>query len=157
MLVIFATILAFLVLPGLACQQSSGFIMTFYGWPDNDPPGNSVAYNCGGRNNAAAGNGTYTNPLTMAAAVGIFSVCEIVYSPYLEKYLRLEDTCQDCVGNWTDVWLGSFTSDGGDALSACEDTLTGDDTPIHLVIRSPPDNLQVNGKNLYPIIPNLGV
>lgn len=39
-----------------ACSTRSGVTITFYGYPDNDPPGPATAYNCGGRNNVAGGN-----------------------------------------------------------------------------------------------------
>jgi hypothetical protein len=132
------------VLPGLACQQVSKFFITFYGWPDNDPPGTDIAYDCG-RGNTAAGTGTFADPLTMAAAVGIFTECQVVYSPYLKKYLRFEDICADCRGNWMDVWLGSFLLDGGDALGDCELTLTGADKATHMVLKDPPQDLPVDG------------
>jgi hypothetical protein len=103
MLALITTLLASVVASGLACETSSGFTMTFYGWPDNSPPSNKVAYNCGGRNNVASGTGTYADPLTMAAVEGRFAACELVYSPYLKKYLRLEDTCANCDGDWVDV------------------------------------------------------
>ncbi|KAI4256743.1 MAG: hypothetical protein L6R42_006047, partial [Xanthoria sp. 1 TBL-2021] len=36
-----------------ACSTRSGVTHTFYGFPDNDPPGPATAYNCGGRNYVA--------------------------------------------------------------------------------------------------------
>jgi hypothetical protein len=57
----------------VACSQQGGTILTFYGWPDNDPPSAGVAYDCGGRNYIAGGTGTYSNPLTMASAEGNYS------------------------------------------------------------------------------------
>lgn len=44
----------------------------------------------------ALGVGTYSNPLTFASASGEFSSCEIIYLPYLKKYLRYEDYCAQC-------------------------------------------------------------
>lgn len=38
-----------------ACSTRSGVTITFYGYPDNDPPGPGTAYNCGGRNYKAGG------------------------------------------------------------------------------------------------------
>lgn len=71
-----------------ACSRQGSVSLTFYGYPDNDPPSAQTAYNCGGRNNIAGGSGTYDDPLTMASAKGEFSKCEIVYVPYLQKYVR---------------------------------------------------------------------
>lgn len=96
-----------------ACSTRSGVTTTFYGYPDNDPPGSATAYNCG-RNyiaggitsgtalhvardfDGALGVGTYKDPLTFASAAGEFSRCEVIYSPYLKKYLRYEDYCEQC-------------------------------------------------------------
>lgn len=48
-----------------ACSTKSGVTITFYGFPDNDPPGAGTAYNCGGRNNIAGGSShTYPRSLT---------------------------------------------------------------------------------------------
>lgn len=38
-----------------ACYISTGYQVTFFGYPDNDPPGPATAYNCGGRNFRAGG------------------------------------------------------------------------------------------------------
>ena len=143
------TTLACFSVSALACDPVSNFKMTFYGWADNSPPGPNVAMNCGGRNGKAAGTGTYDDPLTMAAQVGLFANCELVYAPYLKKYLRLEDTCAGCSGNWVDVWTGSFTSDPGSGLSSCQDTLTGSFTADHTIIQAPPNGLEVDGMYFF--------
>lgn len=65
----------------------------------DDPPGASTSYNCGGRNYVAGGTGTYDDPVTMATAQGEFKRCEILYVPYLHKYVRYEDFCQQCSKN----------------------------------------------------------
>lgn len=44
----------------------------------------------------ALGVGTYNDPLTLASASGEFSSCEIIYLPYLKKYVRYEDYCAQC-------------------------------------------------------------
>lgn len=63
--------------------------ITFYGFPDNSPPGPATAHNCAKRNfTASTGEGTFENPGTMATAPGEFAVCEIIYVPYLKKYVR---------------------------------------------------------------------
>lgn len=38
-----------------ACSTPSGYKFTFYGYPDNSPPGPATAHNCGGRNFVAGG------------------------------------------------------------------------------------------------------
>lgn len=75
-----------------ACSPISSVKHTFYGFPDNSPPGPATAFNCGGRNNVAGGSGTFSDPLTMATAPGEFNQCETVYVPYLKKYVRVEDS-----------------------------------------------------------------
>jgi hypothetical protein len=49
-----------------------------------------TAYNYGGQNNTASGTGTYNNPVTFGRAGGELNECEIMYIPYLEKYVRYE-------------------------------------------------------------------
>lgn len=88
-----AAVAATLASTAAACSTPSNFIVTFYGYPDNDPPGPATAYNCGGRNYKAGGIGTYADPVTFAAAPGAFNNCEIVYLPFLTKYARFEDSC----------------------------------------------------------------
>lgn len=79
-----------------ACNVVSGVHMTFYGSPDNDPPGSvAIAHNCG-RGFKAGGTGTHDDPLTFASAPGEYKACEVIYSPYLKKYIRLEDDCAQC-------------------------------------------------------------
>ncbi len=80
-----------------ACSIVTGVEITFFGAGDNDPPGSDgVAFNCGGRNFHAGGSGTFADPLTMASAPGEYNQCEIVYAPYLKRYLRMEDSCFNC-------------------------------------------------------------
>ncbi|KAI0147657.1 hypothetical protein GGR57DRAFT_476269 [Xylariaceae sp. FL1272] len=135
-------------IPSTACTIQSGITTTFYGSPDNDPPGSdATAYSCGGRNNHAGGTGTYADPLTFAARVGSsYAQCEIIYSPYLKKYLRLEDSCAACTGDWTDVWTGTV-ADGGQAQINCENSLTPD--AQQSVIRQPATNLEVDTTKLW--------
>ena len=78
------------------CSVVSDVKITYYGSPDNDPPGDATAYDCGGRDYHAGGIGTYADPLTFATAPGEYDEYEIVYFPYMEKYLRMEDYCEGC-------------------------------------------------------------
>jgi hypothetical protein len=143
-----------------ACSITTNNKVTFYGYPDNDPPGAGTAYNCGGRNNVAGGVGTYANPLTFASAQGEYSSCEIIYLPYLQKYLRYEDECAECTSDWSngnahiDIWTGSSTVNGGTTQENCEDALTPDQNQG--VVRQPATNLPVNSKyNEQAHIPSL--
>ncbi|KAM7201339.1 hypothetical protein V8F33_003439 [Rhypophila sp. PSN 637] len=136
-----------------ACSTVSGVAVTFYGYPDNDPPGPATAYNCGGRNNIAGGVGTYDNPLTFASDPSEYTPCELVYSSYLKKYLRMEDWCQQCVTDWQsgkkhiDIWTGSSTSNGGQTQINCENALTPGSG--QQFIRAPPNNLPVDTTALF--------
>ena len=157
-----------------SCSTVQNSQITFYGWPDNDPPSAQTAYNCGNRNFVAGGSGTYADPLTFASAPGEYSQCEIVYVPYLKKYARLEDYCAQCgettpllLSAWTggglmrvlavtdrsngkshiDIWTGSSTSSGGQAQINCEDALTGDAAFDRQVIRQPAQSYEVDGES----------
>ena len=146
--IFFASILPLL---SFACSEVPNVQVTFYGYPDNSPPGPDTAYDCGGRNNIAGGRyfgiyelysqssnycsvpslasesfclsfrlfhllfplypfvskscprltpsigtGTYDDPLTFASDPNEYDQCEIIYLPYLQKYLRMEDECTQC-------------------------------------------------------------
>ncbi|KAI5921876.1 hypothetical protein F4810DRAFT_676303 [Camillea tinctor] len=148
---------ALLLLPAVAhaaCSIESGVQMTFYGSPDNDPPGSTnTAHDCGGRGYHAGGSGTYDDPLTFASSTDEYSVCELVYSPYLQKYLRMEDDCAQCISDWNnggkkhiDIWTGNADS-GGQAQIQCENELTPG--PAQGVIRSPDQGLPVDNTALW--------
>lgn len=70
-----------------ACSVVTTVKTTFYGAPDNDPPGAATAYNCGGRNYIAGGTGTYANPLTFASAPGEYDTCK--YLPHLYSQINI--------------------------------------------------------------------
>jgi len=101
----------------------------------------------------ARGTGTYEDPLTMAGATKYFEKCEIVYSPYLQKYLRYEDTCSGCEDSASegivhvDIWTGPTDSNAGSALLKCENSLTPSDK--HSIVRSPPATLPTTADQLY--------
>ena len=136
-----------------ACGAISSVQHTFYGFPDNDPPGPATAFNCGGRNFVAGGSGTFSDPLTMATAPNEFSQCETLYVPYLKKYVRFEDTCAQCTEDFKsgkrhiDIWTGSPNINGGQKQINCEDQLTPDGNGEHTIIRFPAGNLAVDGKS----------
>lgn len=92
-----ATLIA--VATAATCSTQSTRI-TFYGAPDNDPPGSTdTAFSCdvvASRGSNAGGTGTYDDPLTFATATGEFDQCEIIYIPYLKKYGINQDYCAQC-------------------------------------------------------------
>ncbi|RAL15826.1 uncharacterized protein BO97DRAFT_431591 [Aspergillus homomorphus CBS 101889] len=142
--------------PNVPCAIVPKVSYTFYGYPDNDPPGADIAYDCG-RGYTAGGIGTYANPLTFATAPGEFAMCELVYSPYLRKYLLHEDYCESCTRDWADrhhpvwhvdIWLGrNSTTEAHEQLS-CENRLTPDGQS-QVVIRNPERNLPVDEMTFY--------
>ncbi|KAF9882674.1 hypothetical protein FE257_005648 [Aspergillus nanangensis] len=120
---------------------------TFYGYPDNDPPGPAIASDCGRGENAPGGTGTYDNPLTFASVPGEYDDCEVIYAPYLKKYLIREDDCASCTGPHIDIWTGDRDNDGGDDQIECEERLTPNDEIE--VVRNPADSLDVDESALY--------
>ena len=102
----------------LACSTVNGIKHTAYGWPDAS---GTPAYKCNGntRINTVAGDktllgdGSAGKPYAAAAKISnsIFKPCELVYSPLLEKYFRIQDDCSGCSNlicpcNW-------YLTDGG--------------------------------------------
>ncbi|KAH7041147.1 uncharacterized protein B0I36DRAFT_344776 [Microdochium trichocladiopsis] len=155
---LFSILLGGAAMPLLAsaqsCSVASNLDITFYGNPDNDPAGSTAtAYDCGaGRNFNAGGSGSYNDPLTFATAQGEFKTCEIVYFPYIKKYIRMEDYCQTCTEDWAvgrwhiDIWTGNNVN-GGNTQVQCENSLTPG--PDQWVIRNPSPNLEVDLTELF--------
>lgn len=103
-----------------AAPNASGTI-TFYAAKDNDPPGSrSIAFP-GTLHNQAGGSGTFTDPLTFAAAEGVFRPGTKVYVPDVQRYFILEDTCATCSGSHIDLWAGAADDNG---VLDCEEALT---------------------------------
>lgn len=171
-------VVGFCLATNYTCSQTEQVEVTFYGFPDNSPPGAGIdctiqsrsdcsgtstctnAYNaligilqsnvnCGPRGETAGGTGTYDDPLTMASAGNYFCFQEVVYLPYLQKYLRYEDYCQQCIkdvpnGIHIDIWTGSNTTNGGNAQLNCENELTP--SSLQDMIRNPSSDLPVDSK-----------
>ena len=152
------------------CYSIDPVSLTFYGFPDNDPPSADIAWDCGRgykaggnhllpghvyiyiyRTNLEIGNGTYTNPLTTATAPGEFNACETLYLPYLRKYLRVEDTCASCISDWAkepkehhiDVWMESGRGDDPGTVLGCEEGFTPKRGVS--VVREPGEGYAVDG------------
>jgi hypothetical protein len=110
--------------------------ITFYGWPDNYPPGNSIAHPVIHR--VASGAGTYCNPTTFATEPSMDKEIPYgikIYVPFLKQYFIREDDCttsgsstgsgsNGCYGLWFDLWIGGNARSDVNALVACERKLT---------------------------------
>ncbi|PSN63119.1 hypothetical protein BS50DRAFT_456360, partial [Corynespora cassiicola Philippines] len=123
------------------CTPVLNVFHDFYGIPDNGPWGSLTSYDCG-RKYIAGGSGTFDDPLTFASPTGAYKACEVVYDPYLQKYLRNEAICFNCSGK-IKVWTGSATVDGGRDQIACENLLAARN---QVLIRKPANNLKVESK-----------
>lgn len=151
-------------LPSTAAQCSTieDVKLTFYGWPDNDPPGADNAFDCGRGTGSdgepiAGGTGMYADPISFATATDNNNLpqCGIVYVPLLRKYFRNEDDCARCKMDWDsqglyhiDLWTGSNQQSGGDDQTNCEYSLPGGSQTI---IKNPPGNLAVDTTPLYDV------
>lgn len=123
--------------------------ITFYGWPDNSPPGNGIAH--GVIHKHAGGDGTYCNPTTFATErsnndripYGIK-----IYVPFLKQYFIREDLCaasgpptgsgsNGCYKLWFDLWIGGTGESNFRAVVRCELKLTPNhQVPVILYPRS---------------------
>ncbi|KAL2863119.1 uncharacterized protein BJX67DRAFT_384979 [Aspergillus lucknowensis] len=138
----------------LPCTIISQVTHSFYGISNNENQGPNIAYDCG-RSRVPGGLGTYINPLTFASAPGEFQRCEVIYSPYLQKYLRHEDYCSECNSEWSEriyhvrVWVGSNLLAGGEDEIDCERRLEPPPERTQSVIRYPRADLIVDTTPLY--------
>jgi ricin-type beta-trefoil lectin protein len=157
------TVLGLAVPSGAAkASTSRNFLVTLYGWPDNSPPGDAIAYpeNEGYPtiHNVASGTGTYSNPITYATDQAELAIGTIVYYPYLHRYFIMEDDCTECDEDWTgsgpdggpglyhiDLWIGGEGGNSSDVIN-CEDNLTQNSEQV---IIDPPSNEPVDTTPLF--------
>ncbi len=133
-------------------EGSQQFYVTFYGWPDNSPPGNKIAYPKslfpGAIHETAGGLGTYQDPITFASDPERISVGSIFYAPYLKKYIVMEDYCTSCVNHsrdHLDIWMES-RDEFVDQLFNCQGRRTRRSVEI---ITSPSNHLPVDPRPLF--------
>lgn len=131
--------------------------VTFYGWADNSPPGGAIAYPKDGGfptfHSTAGGVGTYADPITFATDQAEFPVGTVLYVPFIEKYVVMEDDCVECDTDWTsmhkwhiDLWMNSNGSESPSSLANCEGNWTRTSTPVEI---SPPPGRTVTTTPLF--------
>jgi hypothetical protein len=110
--------------------------ITFYGWPDNDPPGKAIAHPV--IHKRAGGDGTYCNPTTFATERSNNAQIPYgtkLYVPFLKHYFVREDDCapsgppvgsgnNGCYKLWFDLWIGGNGQSKTQAVVNCEDSMT---------------------------------
>ena len=65
---------------------------------DNSPPGNAISYPT--IHSSAGGVGTYADPITFATDKKEYPPGTILYVPFIEKYVIMEDDCVQCDSDW---------------------------------------------------------
>ena len=102
--------------------------VTFYGWPDNTPAGPAISNPI--LHKVAGGIGTYDDPITFATDLGEWAPGTLLYLPFLQRYVIMEDTCVQCASDWAsgkkrhiDVWMNSDATHVS-ALTKCQDDWT---------------------------------
>lgn len=127
--------------------------ITFYGWPDNSPPGNAIAHPV--IHQVASGTGTYCDPTTFATERSNKATIPYgtkIYVPFLQQYFVREDLCaasgppvgsgsNGCYKLWFDLWIGGDGTSNTNAVVNCEDALTPNGKVQ--VIVNPPSGLTV--------------
>jgi hypothetical protein len=143
-------------------STTRNFLVTLYGWPDNSPPGNDIAYPASDGNptihDAAGGTGTYADPITYATDKAELPIGTKVYYPYLHRYFIMEDDCVECDQDWTgqgpdggpnlyhiDLWIGGEGGNSSDVIN-CEDNLTQNSASV---IVNPPSDEPVDTTPLF--------
>jgi len=93
--------------------------ITFYGWPDNSPPGDKIAHPV--IHKRAGGDGTYCNPTTFATekrTTKQFRTASRSTCRSFQQYFIREDLCaasgpkkgsgsNGCKKLWFDLWIGA--------------------------------------------------
>src|SRR5260370_20114607 len=127
--------------PANASSRTINFRVTLYGWPDNSPPGNAIAYPTGqglpSIHSSAGGTGTYTDPITFATDQAELPAGTKIYVPHLHRYFIMEDDCTECDQDWSshgpdggpglyhvDLWVGGEGAQNSQDVINCEDDLT---------------------------------
>ena len=116
--------------------QTAQATITFYGWPDNTPPGNAIAHPV--VHQRAGGSGTYCDPTTFATERSNNATIPYgtkIYVPFLKQYFVREDLCapsgpstgsgsNGCYKLWFDLWIGGDAKSVTKYVVRCERHLT---------------------------------
>jgi hypothetical protein len=121
--------------------------VTFYGWPDNSPPGNQIAHPV--IHHHAAGIGSFCDPTTFATEPtpkenALIPYGTRIYVPYMQKYFIREDDCTTsgpqglgCSGVWFDLWIGGDAQSYFPAVIECENRMTMN-TKVDVIVHARP-------------------
>ncbi len=119
--------------------------VTWYGWPDNSPPGGAISYP--GLHQTAGGVGTYADPITFATDIAEIPRGTRIYIAAFQKYFIMEDNCADSTTEWNanksyhvDLWIGGEGVNVSTVLAA-EDRWTHSSLPV---LVNPPSTEPVN-------------
>jgi hypothetical protein len=138
-------------------SSTQNFMVTLYGWPDNSPPGDAIAYPTD--HNVAGGTGTFDDPITFATDQDELPAGTVVYYPYLHRYFVMEDDCAECDQDWTgqgpdggpnfyhiDLWIGGQNAQSDSDVINCEDDLTQNSAEV---VVNPPSDEPVDTTPLF--------
>jgi len=125
-------------------------LTTWYGPPDNSPPGNGISGPaCGTPHGAVAGGvGSFANPTTYADPQNLNSFCQRAYDPFMKMDLIHQDQCNPCGGqntNHIDIWIGGTASSNATAVESCENDWTTTTT----IIQNAPSSEPVDTSPVY--------
>lgn len=136
-------------------NQVINHYVTFYGFPDNDPPGRVIAYP---KSSYPPPSITkmeelgYADPITVATSPEEWPIGTRMYLPLIQKYLIMEDLCASCHSEWQssrkyhiDPWMNSASRNEG-KLYRCQEAWTRDSVPVEI---NPPRGRQVNLTPLF--------
>jgi hypothetical protein len=87
----------------------------------------------------AGGTGTYSDPLTFAAADGAYTPGTKIYVPLVQKYFISQDKCAGCVGTQVDLYVGNPSNTI--VADNCAIALTPPDGTATAIVINPPGNL----------------
>ena len=139
--------------------------MTFYGWPDNSPPGGAIAYPKNGGfptvHNVAGGTGTYANPIHLrdrpGGATGRDAAVRSGHREVPGDGRRLRRVRHRLVFDsqkWhVDVWMNSNgTAADSNAVLGCEDQWTTSTTVVEI---NPPPGRPATAPPLFDTTTNV--